>query len=300
MADYREPSRATLRRLTVWAPIAVLAVLAAALLIFHRPDPRARAIFVVASTLGAGAMFLFSRFVFAHVQRQEARLLHRTRELAEANEAMAVVKERQRIARELHDRVAQHVGYLHLLLGAAEQQMAAGDVEAVARELPQLKRVAREAYEEAREAIFGLRGMASRSLGLVPNLTEYLDDWRRQTGVPVDFEVTGSNSVGVPPGVEVQLIGIIQEAMANVRKHARAGRVLVRLDRNGQAARLSITDDGVGFDPALAGARRGRSFGMETMRERAETVGAKLLVSSAPGRGTRVEVEFPIEAPRPS
>ncbi len=301
MAEYLGPSRAKLRWLTVWGPLLFLAFLVALHFALHPKIPVAlRAMIVLGLGLTGGVTFLFSRFVFGHIQRQEAELLRRTRELAEANEAMAVVKERQRIARDLHDSVAQSLGYLHLQLAAAEQRMAAGDPDAVGRELPHLKRVAREAYEEARQAIFGLRGMVTRGLGLAPTLAEYLDDWSRQTGVQVELRLSPRDGLSVPPVIEVQLIGIIQEAMANVRKHARAGRVTVCLVPNDDGfAQLSIADDGVGFDPPAVGARGGRTFGLDTMRERAEAVGAKLVVTSAPGRGTTVEVDFPVQAPGP-
>ena len=301
MADHLGPSRTKLRWLTVWGPLLFLAFLVALHFALHPKIPVAlRAMIVLGLGLTGGVTFLFSRFVFGHIQRQEAELLRRTRELAEANEAMAIVKERQRIARDLHDSVAQSLGYLHLQLAAAEQRMAAGDAAGVARELPELRRVAREAYEEARQAIFGLRGMVTRGLGLVPTLAEYLEDWSRQTGVQVELRLSPRDGLSVPPVIEVQLIGIIQEAMANVRKHARAGRVTVRLVPNDDGfAQLSIADDGVGFDPPAVGARGERTFGLDTMRERAETVGAKLVVTSAPGRGTTVEVDFPVQAPGP-
>lgn len=300
MAEYLGPSRAKLRWLTVWGPILFLASLVALHFALHPRIPFAlRTMIVLVLAVTGGVAFFFSRFVFAHVQRQEAELVRRTRELAEANQAMAVSKERQRMARDLHDSVAQSLGYLHLRLAAAEEQMAAGDLGAATGEIPKLRQVACEGYEEARQAIFGLRSLGSSGPGLVPSLTEYLQEWSRQTGVPVDLEVVAPDGVSVPPVVEVQLIGIIQEAMANVRKHARARRVLFRLAQNGRSARLSVGDDGVGFDPAALEARREPSFGMDTMRERAEAVGAKLVITSSPGRGTTVEVDFPVQAHGP-
>ena len=165
-------------------------------------------------------------------------------------------------------------------------------------ELADLKRAARDAYEEARQAIFGLRSMVSRSLGLIPTLTEYLHDWSRQTGIDVDLRVGTDEAIKPPPVVEVQLIGIIQEALANIRKHAAAKRVLVSIERDRETARVSVHDDGRGFDPqAVVGGARG-GFGIDTMRERAETVGGKLTLASQPGNGTRVEVELPLTDPK--
>ncbi|MBI4011448.1 MAG: sensor histidine kinase [Candidatus Rokubacteria bacterium] len=283
--------------ITVCGPALYLALLAVGALYLHpHPLPPFWPAFALAVAVSALGTFVFSRFVFAHVHRQEEEIVRRTRELAEVKEAMAVVKERQRIARELHDSLAQSLGYLHLRLADAERQIAGDGTGQLRAELADLKQVARAAYDEARQAIFGLRSMVSRSLGLVPTLTEYLHDWSRQTGVAVDLKA--EEAMTLPPVVEVQLIGIIQEAMANVRKHADARHVLVSVAREGGVTRVSIHDDGRGFDPAaLAREESPGSFGIETMRERAETVGGALIVNSRPGEGTGVTVELPVSGP---
>ncbi len=292
------PTRARLQWITICGPAAYMAFLAVAVLYLH-PHPLppvwpALALAVAVSALGS---FVFSRFVFGHVDRQEQEIVRRTRELAEVKEALAVVKERQWIARELHDSVAQSLGYLHFRLADAERQVTAGGAAELEAKLADLKKVAREAYEEARQAIFGLRSMVSRSLGLIPMLTEYLHDWSRQTGIAVDLKVGSEEAITLPPVVEVQLIGIIQEAMANVRKHADARRVLASVARERGVARVAIRDDGKGFDPAALARGTNGCFGIETMRERAETVGGKLTLVSRPGHGTSVEVELPMDDP---
>jgi len=289
------PSRVMLRWLTVCGPAAYLTALAVGVLYYHpHPLPPFWPAFVVLLGLSAAGTFGFSQFVFVHVRRQEEELVHRSRELAEVNEAMAVVKERQRISRELHDSLAQTLGYLHLKLADVERRIATGGGAQLEPELADLKRTARDAYEELRQAIFGLRSMVSRSLGFIPTLTEYLHDWSRQTGIDVDLEAGADETLKPPPVVEVQLIGIIQEAMANIRKHAGARRVLVSIESDRDAARVSIHDDGRGFDPAAVDGGGEGCFGIETMRERAEAVGGKLTLASEPGEGTRVEVEFPL------
>jgi signal transduction histidine kinase len=291
--------RAGLRALTVYGPAAYLALLAVGVLYLH-PHPLPPfwpAFFVLLALSGAGTFF-FSRFVFAHVQGQEEEIVRRSRELADVNAAMAVMKERQRIARELHDSLAQSLGYLHLGLASLERRITAGQTAEVHAELAELRKAARAAYEEARQAIFGLRSMVSRSLGLIPTLTEYLHDWSRQTGIAVDLKVDAEETMTLPPVVEVQLIRIVQEATANIRKHAGARRVLVSIERDREFARASIRDDGIGFDPpAIAGEARDR-FGIETMRERAEAVGGKLTLSSRLGQGTTVEIQLPLDKPR--
>ena len=286
--------RTGLRWLTVCGPALYLSALASVVLYTH-PHPLppfwpAFAVFLAVSLVGT---YVFSLFVFARVQQQEGEIVRRTRELAETNEALVIVQERQRIARELHDSLAQSLGYLHLGLATLDTELATGRTTQVEATLGDLRKAAREAYEEARQAIFGLRSMVSRSLGLIPTLTEYLHDWSRQTRIAVDLKVGPEEAVALPPVVEVQLIRIIQEALANVRKHAGARSVLVSIERDRASARASIRDDGVGFDPpAIDGRDR---FGIETMRERAEAVGGKLTLTSREGQGTTVEVELPLD-----
>lgn len=299
MGNGGEPGRAGLQWITVCGPASYLTLLAVGVLYYHpHPLPPFWPAFVILLTLSVLGTFVFSRFVFAHVRRQEAEIVRRTEELADAKEAVAVVKERQRIARELHDSLAQRLGYLHLRLADLERQRAAGTVAPLDAEIGELKKLAREAYEEARQAIFGLRSMVSRSLGFIPTLTEYLHDWSRQTGVTVDLRVDSEEPITPAPVVEVQLIGIIQEAMANVRKHAEAHRVVLSVERDEESATVSIRDDGVGFDLQAVEGEAGGSFGIETMQERAEAIGGKLTVSSRAGDGTIVEVRFSMAEPR--
>ena len=99
------------------------------------------------------------------------------------------------------------------------------------------------------------------------------------------------------PDAELQLMRILQEALTNVRHHARAAGVSVRLERSGDAARLIVTDDGCGFDPARPAADGRPRFGLATMRERAEAAGGKFCLESQPGRGTTIEVTFPLRVP---
>jgi signal transduction histidine kinase len=294
------PARAWLEWLTVCGPASYLTLLGLGTLYYHpHPLPPFWPAFILLLMLSAGGTFVFSRFVFAHVRRQQNEIVRRTRQLADTNEAMAVVKERQRIARDLHDSLAQRLGYFHLRLADVERQLADGAAAGEVRdEISELKQSAREAYEEARQAIFGLRSMVSRSLGFIPTLTEYLHDWTRQTGVTVDLRADSEDSITLVPLVEVQLIGIIQEAMANVRKHAHAQRVVVSVERDDEFATVSIRDDGVGFDARTVTRDALHSFGMETMRERAEAIGGKLTVTSRLGDGTTVEVRCPMVEPR--
>ena len=156
-----------------------------------------------------------------------------------------------------------------------------------------------DTYVEVREAILGLRGAGSGAdRSLADALREYVERYREQSGVDVALEIgDGVDRAALAPGVEVQLVRIVQEALANVRKHARTNQALLRLDvvggGGGPRLRVIVADEGHGFD--LDATTVGSHFGLAIMRERAEGVGGTFDVESAPGRGTRVVVTMPLE-----
>lgn len=215
-------------------------------------------------------------------------------------EGLATALERERIARELHDSLAQALGYIRLQTAIGRDALAQQQ-PVVAAALTRIDDAASDAYAEVREAILGLRsGGTGDERRLVDALAEYLHRYREQTGVAIDLTVgPGVDSAGLAPTVEVQLVRIIQEALANVRKHARTAHAQLNLDlvtRSGEPRiRAVIADEGRGFDLNLsASGARAAHFGLAVMRERAEGVGGTLTVASAPDRGTRVTVEMPL------
>jgi len=225
----------------------------------------------------------------------EARVQERTRQLEALHaqlEDMAVLEERDRIARELHDSLAQALGYLSLRASVLGGHLEVGRLDQAAAELEHIQQVADDAYADVREAILGLRTKATRA-DLVPTLEEYLSRFSLQTGIKAELDVSRSATFRFSPTVEIQLIRVIQEALSNVRKHAGAERARVRLRREGGRALVSVEDDGRGFDPTAAPASG--HFGLATMRERTQIVGGELSVESAPGQGTRVVVSLPAE-----
>jgi signal transduction histidine kinase len=221
----------------------------------------------------------------------------RTARLREAEEQYTILAERDRIARELHDSLAQVLGVIHLRLRALEGPAADGATHTVAAELSDIADTADEAYRDVREAILGLRETIAEETGLEGALREYLRKFSRQTGIAASLTCEGDPKGALPPRSEVQLLRVVQEALTNVRKHSKARRAVVRLDC-GPAPVLTIEDDGVGFDPAAAIATMEGGFGLTSMRERVEQIGATLAVHTAPGEGTVIEVRLPHEEPR--
>jgi two-component system nitrate/nitrite sensor histidine kinase NarX len=219
----------------------------------------------------------------AAIAVQKSRLMEQERQVA-------VLEERERLAREMHDSLAQVLGYLHLKSETALRRLSVNDITRTEDELREMAALAREAYADVREAILGLRETVSQRRGFVDALREYTVKFSHQAGVPTQVELHGGEVLELAPDVEVQLMRVIQEALTNVRKHAGARKACVRVDHR-DGLQITIEDDGKGFDPAALDNDRDR-FGLFTMRERLERVGGRLEIDSAIGRGTRVCVIF--------
>jgi len=220
-----------------------------------------------------------------------------TARLKEAEQQLVIVAERDRIARELHDSLAQVLGHIHLRLRGIEARLD-GAAPIIGAELADLADVADEAYRDVREAILGLRETISSDTGLEGALREYITKYARQTGITATFMCDETARQVLPPRAEIQLLRVVQEALTNVRKHAGASRVVVRIHCPDGAPTVEIEDDGSGFDPAQIGTSFNGGFGLTSMRERVEQVGGTLEMHTAPGAGTRLVVRLQSEEPR--
>jgi two-component system NarL family sensor kinase len=209
--------------------------------------------------------------------------------LAENATRLARAEERTRIAREIHDTLAQGLTAIALNIEGAMHRLETRPDQARER-LERALAMARENLEEARRSVLDLR-TTSRLEGkpLAEALAGVARSFTSDTGVPVHVQAT--NIGRLPLRVESELFRIAQEALTNVRKHARARKVEIALRRRGSKLTLSIWDDGRGFS---ARGRRPESHGLVGMRERAKLLGGRLHVSSAPGKGTRVVATVPV------
>ncbi|MDI3339591.1 MAG: GAF domain-containing sensor histidine kinase [Sphaerobacter sp.] len=212
-------------------------------------------------------------------------------------QALAIAEERERIAREMHDSLAQVLGYVNTKAQAAQELLRAGQDERAAAQIGQLAQAARDAYADVRENILGLRTSLDRERGFLDTLRDYLQRWQDQSGVAVTLAVHPADvtDLQLSPLAELQLLRIIQEALANVRKHAAATQATVVIDGTSRWIEVTIADNGAGFDPATIGRSDFPRFGLATMRERAQSVGGTLDIDAAPGRGTRVIARLPVE-----
>lgn len=206
--------------------------------------------------------------------------------------SLAVAEERLRIAHELHDGQAQVLAYVNTKAQAVQEFLRRGNAAKAAEQLEQLAAAARQIYSDVREGILGLRTVVDAEHGFREALRRHLESWQDQCGIRAQLSAD-SDEIHLTPDVELQLLRITQEALANVRKHSEARRAEVRLEKLPHGVRVVVEDDGRGFELDAAGRPVGRPrFGLATMRERAEAIGAHMALESRPGHGTRIEVEY--------
>lgn len=222
--------------------------------------------------------------VFGALSSQTALLIERSL-LYEEVAAGAVLEERSRLAREIHDGLAQHLAFLKMRVAWLQRSEASVEM----KQLHDIEGVLATALAEARQAISTLRA-DSGATTTAEALTQYVEEFGRISSLDVSFECD-KRLPEVGPKVRVELLRIVQESLNNVRKHAGATNVKVRLTSTPRHFVIRIEDNGKGFDPARTPEGH---FGVAIMRERAESVGGTFKVWSHAGKGTRVEVSVPV------
>ncbi|MGW3353768.1 sensor histidine kinase [Nonomuraea rubra] len=206
-------------------------------------------------------------------------------ELLAAARRTGVAGERGRLAREIHDTVAQGLAGIVTQLEAAEE--VASDPEAVRRRLAVARGLARESLTEVRRSLDDLRPGPLAASRLPDALAALVSGWGETHGVPPTLTITGTARL-LHTEVEVTLFRAVQEALSNVARHARARKTVVTLSYMEDLVVADIRDDGVGFTPSEAG-----GFGLTAMRQRVSRLSGEVEVESAPGRGTAVSVSVP-------
>lgn len=209
-------------------------------------------------------------------------------------EEIATARERLRIAHEMHDGIAQVLGYVNTKVQAAKQYFRLGKTDEGNAQLEQLAVSARQAYSDVRESIVGLRTLPGSDRTLVDVLAEFLLHWKDQSGIETELAI--DPALRLQASIELQIVRIIQESLTNVRKHARATRARVDVRRQDGQLVVSIQDDGAGFNPEATARGEFPKFGLTTMRERASSIHGSLDIDSSPGNGTTVRFTMPLTA----
>ncbi len=219
------------------------------------------------------------------------RLLGRAHDaVVEAERAAGALIERDRIAREMHDSLAQVLGVAHLRLRAVQARPTIAQDERCHADIDDLANLCRDAHRDVREAIVGLKDAHHPERTLLEHLEGFVATFSRTSGIPTTLYADVDADLGLSEAAQVQVIRVVQEALTNARKHAGASAASVRVSARSTHTEFVVEDDGAGFDPT---GPRQQGFGLCTMRERTESVGGSLHIESAPGRGTRVVVRLP-------
>jgi len=204
----------------------------------------------------------------------------------------AVLGERYRLAREIHDGLSQGLGYLNLRTKYVINCIKQGHENEAVSEIEELRGVIQELYQETRNSIANLKAGFSQGGDLLDFLKGYLKEYQRRANLDIQLDVEPGLEIRLTSRVELQLVRIIQEALNNVRKHSEATLVKVGIEENPGLWAVNIEDNGKGFK---MDERKEDSFGLISMTERAKEIGAVVQIVSTPGRGTRIRVTVPKE-----
>jgi signal transduction histidine kinase len=238
--------------------------------------------------------YIFVETLFRVIRKLQAEGLAREQDIQTMN---AVMQERERLSRELHDGVAQLVADLLLRLDTIKELVESNRQHEAEKELERLHGVADEIYVDLGESITGLRTNVTER-GLVRAVQDYMDQFEERHQIPTSLRADDAADQLSPP-VALQIFRFIQEALTNVRKHARAREATVTLTSNGpNQLRVVITDDGQGFTPDSQRNGKARPLGLTSMRERIEALNGTFHVNSQPGSGTQVTATIPIPRAR--
>ena len=232
-----------------------------------------------------GAVNTCSRFTLSHFIEVFAE------EVRESERNVAIVNERQRLARELHDSVTQSLYGVTLHAEVAARHLASGETSKAVDSLDCVRETSVDALREMRLLLFELSPPDLSAKGLVQVLSERLAAVEGRTGIRTRFEVSGVDRL--PSEVERGLLGIAREALHNAWKHAQPTSIGITLSRVGPIVSLEVRDDGVGFD--LTKQRAGEGLGLGTMNERARGLGGHLVIETRLDLGTVVRVELPVD-----
>ena len=230
------------------------------------------------------------------LKRAETERSHLLRRLASAQE-----EEQRRISRELHDQIGQTVTGLSLGLKALEQGLAKGsNGEAATEQVRWLEQLAAQIGRDIHRTASDLRPTAIDDLGIFKAIEAYVAEWQERYGIRVDIQTFGRDN-SLPADVAAVLYRLVQEGLTNVLKHANASKVSIVLEKKSEGLALVLEDDGIGFDPEnvgriASGGGRTSGLGLSGMKERVALLGGTIAVESAPGKGSTIFVQIPLEA----
>lgn len=207
---------------------------------------------------------------------------------------LAVSEERNLLAQELHDSIAQGLAFLNIQVQLLQDSLRKGRTEEAMQTAGQLREGVQESYDDVRELLVHFRTRVHQS-DLDSAIQAALEKFEGQTGIKTSFERRGSGAPMAPTD-EIQIMHIVQESLSNIRKHAKAEHVRVVVEQDMATSRITVDDDGVGFDPQTdPNCLSDRHVGLKIMRERAHRIGGECRITSKPGQGACVTLSLPKE-----
>jgi len=216
------------------------------------------------------------------------RLSNHNARLAQQAKLSAVVEERQRLARELHDAVSQQLFAISMTATALARTLDK-DVDKARRQIYLIEEMASVAQSEMRALLLHLRPVHLEGKRLADGVLELLHELRAKVPIELTWEL--DEALQLPRGIENHLFRIVQEALSNALRHAKATKLSLKLHCQGETMRLLIQDNGVGFD---LNERKQTSYGLASMRERVNEIGGTLNIITAPGKGTKIDIRVPL------
>jgi len=211
-------------------------------------------------------------------------------------EREAIIEERRRIAREIHDGVAQSLSYLNLKTKQVSDSVSSQNLVKAITELGEIREVVQDTYEDIRESIDQLSA-ETRSLSLIPALRNYTKEFGNNNSVQVKFNAPRAFPQ-LSPVADLQLLRIVQEALTNIRRHALASEIEVKLGNSEQTVEMMVKDNGQGFILSDLEKSPPGYHGLNIIKERAEGLGGSLTISTIPDEGTEIMGSLPIEKVR--
>jgi len=212
--------------------------------------------------------------------------------LIEEESELLVMQERTRLSHELHDSLAQTIASLRIQIRVIDETFHSGDEESIWHQMERIEYTVDEANNQLRELIAHFR-MPMNEQGLIPSIEEVINRTREETGIPIYFHNEWPQQE-FPADVEMNVLRIVQECLANIRKHSQAEVVRVLLTARNGSNIVLIEDDGIGFETSTIKPEGGRQLGLNILRDRARQINGKIDIESEPGDGTRVHLEFDV------
>jgi signal transduction histidine kinase len=243
------------------------------------------------------AQSLSSALGRADVMKHLAQQQHSLRQLA-SRSIRSQENERKKVALEIHDVISQSLTALFYRIQTCQgwlRRDGSRDIGRAQRELADMEKIARNTLDDVTRLMFNLRPPILDRLGVISALRRYIDQFQHENGIRVKLEASGQRK-RLHCELELAIYRIVQESLANIRKHSRATRVLVSINADSERIRGRIVDDGVGFDPGIVAGKNGNGshLGLVGMRERASYFQGMVDISSAPGKGTTISFEMPV------